>query len=107
MTNWRYKVDQEDIILTQAEHDYVRGLMKGGKKGHVFLRNNDDELDINIAFIRFFKSTEKPTDMQQRQLFAPTPRPDQKLLGGQVFKMMDHREFLAHLAEKTGNSPRQ
>jgi hypothetical protein len=62
--NYRYKVDGEDIIVSQDENDRIKDEIKSGKSV-VYLRN--DELAINVNFIRLIRETEQLTDEQEKQ----------------------------------------
>lgn len=59
MPNFRYRVDDKDIILSEEEHQKFTA--SGGKQ-IVFLR--DGTLAINPPFVRYVVETEQPTDLQ-------------------------------------------
>jgi hypothetical protein len=75
MKNYKYRVDGEDIIVSPKENDRIKAEIKAGRS-MVYLRN--DELAINVNFIRYIKETEQATDVEEKmseerlKLNAPT-----------------------------------
>ena len=62
--NYRYKIDDADIVLSSEENDNVKERIKAGAS-IVYLRG--DELAINVNFIRYIKPTDKLTDPQEAE----------------------------------------
>jgi len=62
--NYRYRVDNEDVIVSQEENEIIKSAIKAGGSV-IYLR--DDTLAINASFIRYIKETEQPTDEQERK----------------------------------------
>ena len=62
--NYRYRVDDADIIVSGEENEHIKNDIKSGKSV-VYLR--DDTLAINVNFIRYIKETDHLTDEQERQ----------------------------------------
>ncbi len=77
MSNYRYRIDGEDIILTEPENDIVKAGIKAGASV-IYLR--DDNLAINVNFIRLIKKTDQTTESQDlfryetKKLEAPEDR---------------------------------
>ena len=64
MTNWRYRIDGDEVILSDEEHRQVQdGIAQGA--GIITLRGGN--LGINPKFVRKFTATENPTDVQIEQ----------------------------------------
>ncbi len=69
--NWKYRVDDEDLILSEEENRQVLELQERGEKGIVILRNGD--LRLNLSFIRYVKPTENLTGMQENEKLSFLP----------------------------------
>ena len=62
--NYRYRVDDADIIVSEEENEHIKQDIKNGK-AVVYLR--DDTLAINVNFIRYIKETEQITEEQEKR----------------------------------------
>ena len=58
MTNFRYRVDNEDIIVSPEENEIIKSRIKAGAS-MVYLRGNT--LAINVNFIRYIQETDQAT----------------------------------------------
>jgi hypothetical protein len=61
-SNFKYRVDNEDIIVNPEENEIIKNKIKSGASV-VYLR--DDTLALNVNFIRYIKETNEPTIAQQ------------------------------------------
>ena len=64
MANFRYKVDDTDIILSNEEHERVNKAFEDGRSP-VFLRGG--KLALNKSFVRYVKETEQLTTLQEEE----------------------------------------
>lgn len=97
--NWRYRVDNEDFILTQQEHEYVKSLIKKGEKGMVYLR--DESIQINLVYVKYAKKTEQQTEQQSLALFKrKSEEKEINLLAGETIKAIGHKEFYEKMGWK-------
>lgn len=62
--NFRYRVDDADIILSAEEHEIVKADFMAGKSP-VFLRGG--RVALNKSFVRYVKETESPTEEQEKK----------------------------------------
>lgn len=62
--NFKYKVEEREIVLTPEEHQKVQEATSTGKT-LIFLRNGT--LALNISFIRWIKETDEMTEAQQKE----------------------------------------
>lgn len=82
--NYRYKIDNEEVVLSQEEHAAVQEQLR---KGNAIVILRSGTLAINTAFVRLFKETHALTEVQQANrdkyaaLSAGTPRTDQIAVG--------------------------
>lgn len=66
MNNYRYRIDGEDVIVSQEEHGYIQeGIAK--KLNLVVLRGGS--LGVNPMFIRKFTETDTPTALQEKEKY--------------------------------------
>jgi hypothetical protein len=64
-SNYKYRVDNEDIIVNPEENEIIKNKIKSGASV-VYLR--DDTLALNVNFIRYIKETNEPTIAQQEEI---------------------------------------
>lgn len=64
MSNYRYKLDGEEVILSPEEHMAVQLQIKTGQ--HAILIMRGGKLGLNTAFMRMFKESNRPTEVQER-----------------------------------------
>ena len=90
--NYRYRVDDADIILSPEEDGIVKDSVKSGKS-IVYLRNG--ALMINMSFVRYIKETEKPTELQEQKIedSLKITTPDEK----------EHRERISSFIKTNHN----
>lgn len=62
--NYRYKIQGEDIILSQQEHDVIQKQIRTGQHALVTLRQG--RLGIDTSKTAFFKETVQPTDEEEQ-----------------------------------------
>lgn len=61
MKNWRYKIDGDELILTDEEHNQVQEAIG---KGANFIKIRNGTIGVQPMFMRKFTQTEQPTDIQ-------------------------------------------
>lgn len=61
MTNYRYRIDDQDVILSSVEHEAIQEQIKLGAR-MIHLRGGI--LGINPMFVRYFKTTDSLTEPQ-------------------------------------------
>lgn len=61
MPNFRYKIANEDIIVSSEEHLKIQEARKSGAT-HLSLRGG--RMGVNLAYCQFWKETEQPTEPQ-------------------------------------------
>lgn len=99
--NYRYRVDNADIIVSPEEDQKIKNDIKAGKS-ICFLRN--DMLAINVNFIRYIKETDSLTEEQEHNREEVKKLPEQtektyqeKRASGQGFLRITHEEFYARM----------
>lgn len=74
MPNFRYRVDDADIILSPEEHLKVKDAIE---RGTMVIGLRNWTLSINVNFIRYIKETSQLTEEQERlrreALALPSP----------------------------------
>lgn len=91
--NYRYRVGNEDIVVSREEHNVIQAARKVGKTD-LTIRNGT--LGINLAYTAFFKETNEMTTEQERKVAETLKLPPDKrsaesgvkaLLGGTTFEL--------------------
>ncbi len=90
--NFKYRVDNADIILSPQENEKVKADIKAGKTMS-YLR--DDKLAINVNFIRFIKETGEMTPFQEENQYKRIPATQMFELKGTAEKPVGHMEYYA------------
>ena len=100
--NYRYRVDDADIVLSPEENDKVKAAIKAGGS-LVYLRG--DSLAINANFIRYIKETDHLTLPQEEErdarLRIGNRENGQPTEEDRMRRKKLNEEFLNNFAEKT------
>ncbi|MDE2015903.1 MAG: hypothetical protein KGI72_05270 [Patescibacteria group bacterium] len=106
MKNWRYKIDGEELILSEAEHEEIaEGIRR--KSSLIVLRGGT--LAINPAFIRGFRLTERLTEPQESERIKTPMLPDGRRTSGGFLRFGDftaatHEEFWERMGWEHGEN---
>ena len=99
--NYRYRIDNADIILSPEEDTRVKTELKKGSS-IIYLRG--DALAINVNFIRYVKKTHELTEEQEANRHKHIALPERSenenaiaRLAGQKFMRLTHNEFYASM----------
>lgn len=91
--NYRIRVDNADIVVSQEENDLIKRSMKGGAS-IVYLRG--ESLAVNVNFIRYIKKTDRLTEVQEEESKARMrlpPRGESSARSGTGMSAVSHNEF--------------
>lgn len=101
MKNYRYRVDNADIILSKEEDEEVKAAIKKGGS-IVYLRN--DALAINVNFIRYRRETDAPTEREDAERLGVPGLPefseetiDRNRAVGEGFRQISEAGFFARM----------
>ena len=64
MKNWKYRIDNNDIILSDAEHEKIK---QGIKDKLPIIELREGSLAVNPSFIRFYSRTDKNTEPEEKE----------------------------------------
>lgn len=63
--NYRYKIQGEDFIFSQEEHDTIQNQIRTGS--HALITFRSGRLGVDTSKVAVFKETEKLTDEQEKK----------------------------------------
>ncbi len=101
MKNWKYRIDANDVILSDAEHEKIK---QGIKDKLPIIELREGSLAVNPSFIRFYSRTDKNTEPEERERLRSFAQSAAGLRPVGEWLSQHHDQFYAKMGWEHGES---